>query len=321
VSIAICLILHSDVNAMEARLSEIRKIGFSPVYVFLDGVGSDASENVKAGNQKIRDEISKLRREGVIEEIFLSHHNLGVGAGILCAVDWFFSQENFGIILEDDCQIGASAHIFAKNVLLELTGDDLFGGFCLTKYSLDPNIYGIRSAHGTSFFQSWGWGTSAEVWKKFRSANLSQVTKTSLFKRLSFLPLIERGILTQILWKEFLLVRAGRKNLWAVLFTVFLIQNQLRLSLPVDNVVLHLPRSYASNVTQMPKWYRSMTITNRLEREMYVGLSIQKQYELMLARNVYGASLSRVCISLLLKLPFLSRLRTRTNSTMKAAFQ
>jgi hypothetical protein len=302
---AICLVAHSDFDAMRARLSEIKEIGFSPVYVFLDGVSTFDAEHIKFENQKIQFEITKLKRDGVIKEIFLAQQNLGVGAGLLSASDWFFSLEDFGIILEDDCQIGLGAEAFAKLVRKELAEEVNFGGFCLTKYLLESKDYDINSPHGTNFFQSWGWGTSAEIWREFRASNLEEITKLSLFGSLYFLPVLDRIFLTHILWKEFSLVRGGKKNLWAVLFTVFLIDGGLRLSLPIENLVVHQSRSSATNVRITPKWYEGTKLFNRSSSEFKVDLSIQKSYERMLARNIYGASFSRLLIGFVLRSPLL----------------
>ncbi|MEZ2335355.1 nucleotide-diphospho-sugar transferase [Mucilaginibacter sp. RCC_168] len=100
-----------------------------------------------------------------IETLFRSH-NLGCGKAVSTAIDWFFSQVEEGIILEDDC-----------------VPDLTFFSFCtamLTQYRLNQNImhinggnyqFGTQRGNASYYFSRyahvWGWATWRRAWQYY----------------------------------------------------------------------------------------------------------------------------------------------------------
>lgn len=98
-------------------------------------------------------EVKKLVRE----------KNLGCRLGVSGAIDWFFSQEEEGIILEDDCWPDPSFLRFATE-LLERYRDDPRVGIISGN-----NHYGFISDPKASYRFScdtsiWGWATWSRTW-------------------------------------------------------------------------------------------------------------------------------------------------------------
>lgn len=94
--------------------------------------------------------------------------NLGVGKGILESLDWFFSQNDFGLVLEDDLEISQDLVDFTRQ--------------CRDEFALNENLWMIS---GDQFFPEdfqssrlticnyplvWGWATWADRWYEMRSA-------------------------------------------------------------------------------------------------------------------------------------------------------
>ena len=99
-------------------------------------------------------EVKKLVRE----------KNLGCRLGVSGAIDWFFLQEEEGIILEDDCWPDPSFLRFATE-LLERYRDDARVGMISAQ-----NPYGFISDTTASYRFSnqvliWGWATWRRAWK------------------------------------------------------------------------------------------------------------------------------------------------------------
>lgn len=89
--------------------------------------------------------------------------NLGCKRNVGSALDWFFSREERGIVLEDDCLPSVS-----------------FFGFCeqlLERYRVEPRVFSIqgnffgsaRKPEGpyllSKMFYMWGWASWADRWK------------------------------------------------------------------------------------------------------------------------------------------------------------
>jgi hypothetical protein len=94
--------------------------------------------------------------------------NLGVGKGILDSLDWFFSQIDFGLVLEDDLEISKDLVDFTRQ--------------CRDEFAINENLWMIS---GDQFFPEdfqnsqlatcnyplvWGWATWADKWREMRSA-------------------------------------------------------------------------------------------------------------------------------------------------------
>lgn len=89
--------------------------------------------------------------------------NLGCRIGVSTAIDWFFSQEEEGIILEDDCWPDLSFLRFATELLARYRDNQRIG--IISGY----NAYGLISDKHSSYrFTSqvhiWGWATWRRVW-------------------------------------------------------------------------------------------------------------------------------------------------------------
>lgn len=293
-SLPVCIITYSSFTSALARIEEMKALDLSPIYIFVDGVTSETSSDDRVSNSNIRAEVDQLLRDGVIKDSFIARKNLGVGLGILTAVDWFFSNEEFGLVIEDDCQISSTGVEFAKDAFLALSSSPFFGGVCLTKYPSNQDSTKDTPAHGTHFFQSWGWGTTRAVWDEFRDYSRNGNPYIRLFRVLNFLPIFTRVFSSFILGKQHVIVEKKQKNLWAIKFTFFLLEKKLLLAIPHHNCSLHTPRFNASNVRKIPAWYRGMDLPTDDGKFHNPSLETDKRYEAWLARNVYGASSRRI---------------------------
>lgn len=90
--------------------------------------------------------------------------NLGCRLGVSGAIDWFFSQEEEGIILEDDCWPDPSFLRFATELLERYRDDERIGMIS------GNNHYGFMSDpkasyRFTNFVLIWGWATWRRAWK------------------------------------------------------------------------------------------------------------------------------------------------------------
>jgi len=145
--------------------------GIEKIYLSLDGPSDLDSLNHQEEILKIVAEYSAR----IEIEVNLLSENHGVAVGVLRALDWYFSKEPAGIVLEDDLVVSPFFFEYVFNALhytkdsrniLMVGGTQLFPG--LSEHSLAINYPMI-----------WGWGAWAEDWLVIRNSLLRKKT-TSL---------------------------------------------------------------------------------------------------------------------------------------------
>lgn len=93
--------------------------------------------------------------------------NLGCKIAVSSAIDWFFENEEMGIILEDDCLPSSSFFWFCEKMLIEYQNDERIMMISGTNYYLD-----IRDRIQNDYFYSrhfiiWGWATWSRAWNNY----------------------------------------------------------------------------------------------------------------------------------------------------------
>lgn len=142
----------------------IRKARPSKLYIASDGPRKDKAGEAEccAAVQEIVSqvdwpcEVSKLIRQ----------ENLGCKIAVSSAIDWFFSCEPEGIILEDDCLPGPSFFQFCDELLERYRNDERIGMISGTNFQ-----GGTRRGDGDYYFSRfchiWGWASWARAWKNY----------------------------------------------------------------------------------------------------------------------------------------------------------
>ena len=108
--------------------------------------------------------------------------NLGCRKGVSTAIDWFFKNEEEGIILEDDCLPSQSFFWFCEE-LLEMYKNDMRVWHIAGRNNLGsylPFLYNYHFATGGSI---WGWATWRNRWK-YNSLNLDIIEDKEARKKL-----------------------------------------------------------------------------------------------------------------------------------------
>ena len=144
---------------------QIKKVKPSKLYI--------ASDGYPLNNNKIRDEIDTTRKifnqidwKCEVKKKF-SKKNLGIKSGVVSAIDWFFDNEDEGIILEYDCL--PSTHFFDycekllkhyrfDNQIFSISGNNL----------LESEIYLDCDVYFSSLTPIWGWATWKRSWKLYK---------------------------------------------------------------------------------------------------------------------------------------------------------
>jgi hypothetical protein len=142
----------------------IRQAKPKKLYIAADGPRKDNETDIKK-IEEVRDIVKDVNWDCEIKTI-LREKNLGCKIAISSAIDWFFENEEEGIILEDDCLPSQSFFWFCQELLktyredqriFMISGDNFQNGKKRTSYS----YYFSRYPH------IWGWASWRRAWKNY----------------------------------------------------------------------------------------------------------------------------------------------------------
>lgn len=143
---------------------EIKKAKPPRLYIASDG----AREAVKGEFEKVKAIRSYLSSnidwECEVKTLYRDK-NLGCKYAVSSAIDWFFENEEMGIILEDDCLPSQSFFWYCQE-LLNMYKEDLriwhISGAQILNLSQEKHSY-----HFSKYPGIWGWATWANRWKEY----------------------------------------------------------------------------------------------------------------------------------------------------------
>jgi hypothetical protein len=160
-NIPVLVIGYNRPSLLQELLSHLNDIGVKKIYVALDGPKNEQDfllceqvYNLVKFN-KHRFEIKILHRD----------YNLGCCLGVISALDWFFAEEDFGAIIEDDCFPKPGFFNFLNLAIENLAHMPaspmrIFSAHNPFDYNFSGQLSNLVLIHG--------WATYSLVWRKIR---------------------------------------------------------------------------------------------------------------------------------------------------------
>ena len=162
--VAILLLLWRRPIHTKKLINAIGKVNPNKIYISCDGPIKNDIKNEK---------LVKLTRDIVLKEInwdcqiktnFLDI-NKGCKVAVSDGINWFFKNEEEGIILEDDCLPNKTFFLFCQSLLEKYRNDQRIWAIC-------GNGYQFNNTKEESYFYSryvdvWGWATWRRCWEKY----------------------------------------------------------------------------------------------------------------------------------------------------------
>ena len=139
-------------------ISTLEKQGLRNIYVSIDGPKNDYDKNIQ---KKIINFCSRRTAELDIKLKNLDK-NYGCRNAPIKGISWFFEENKYGVILEDDVIVSKKC-IQLFSYLLEKNSfqKDVMSISSFNEFTNKE----IESIYSVSVFRSWGWATWAEKWK------------------------------------------------------------------------------------------------------------------------------------------------------------
>lgn len=135
----------------------------SKVYVAVDGPRNGNEADLEAHTEIA--EILQEKKTVLPIKTMIRRQNLGCKVAVSSAIDWFFQNEDWGIILEDDCHPDLSFFDFCQEMLARYENNPQIVSISGYRAMKRPQPRG--SVTFSVYPQVWGWATWKEAWKGY----------------------------------------------------------------------------------------------------------------------------------------------------------
>lgn len=254
---AVLFLVFNRLDTTKQVFEAIRKAKPPRLYIAADG----ARENKEGEAEKV-----KAVRDYVMTNIdwecetttLFREQNLGCKMAVSGAIDWFFENEEMGIIIEDDCLPSQSFFWFCEE-LLERYRDDMRVGMI----SGDNFQKGIKRGEADYYFSIyshiWGWASWANRWKNY-DVDLHNVWDINFMDKLNL------GLFSKLFWRYILRkLKNNQINTWDYQWSLTLFRKDQLTIIPNLNLVQNI--GFGSGATHTK---RSNNFSEQVSNEMVI---------------------------------------------------
>lgn len=164
--VPVLVVAFNRPQRLSGLVDRLREVKPSRVYVAVDGPRPDvAGEDARV--LATRAEVARIDWSCDVRTLFRPH-NLGCGRGVSGAIDWLFSQEERGIVLEDDVLPQKSLFPFCADLLERYSEDSRVWAVSGCNFVPPEHIGTGASYRFSTVPHIWGWATWRRSWSGYR---------------------------------------------------------------------------------------------------------------------------------------------------------
>ena len=209
---AVLMLTYNRADLFKKSLSSVLSVMPKRIYIFNDGPKSNPEDIVKV--YKVRKLIQNIKAKSIIIKNF-NKYNLGCKKSNLKAIDWFFSKEKEGIVVEDDCIASREFFSFTSEMLNKYKDNNRI--FCISGSNFQKEKLSNESYYFSKYNHCWGWATWRDRWK-FNDDKISFWPK---FKKSKEWDKLHKNKIEKKYWnKIFKNVYNGKMDSWAYPWTL-----------------------------------------------------------------------------------------------------
>jgi hypothetical protein len=243
-SVPVLIICYKRSANVQRILKSLCEQGVSSVYLAIDG-SKDLDSSISDLIERHSREIAKAF--DIDLHIWKRDKNLGPAVSVITAIDWFFSNEESGVILEDDLVISPQLLQYFAVMLTRFESTQDVMMLSGTQFVNSRNFEQIQ---WTSYPVIWGWATWSDRWKSYRV----QLLNLDLVK-------IDCQRKEKRFWKTGLRrCASGIQDAWDIPLAVSQLDSGKKTILPPVNLVSNQGADEFAGNTVTDKWPLNMEI-------------------------------------------------------------
>jgi hypothetical protein len=286
VNIPVLIIGYNRPLLLEKLLSHLNGIGVKKIYVALDGPKNEHDSVPCMQNLNL----VKQNKHGLEIKVLHRDYNLGCCLGVISALDWFFSEEHFGAVIEDDCFPDSSFFQFLSNARENTTQMPLSKLRIFTAHNpFDHNFRGDLSNKVLIH----GWATHSIVWKKVRN-DYFKFKAPAITNKLG-----ENRSLQEALywWANSTRAKLGIIDTWDGIFNDQVWRLGFKTLIPESNMVENLGFGPSATHTKDNNQSNQVLLDNEILKHSNLNFLLNKYYFKIKPRHIL-TSLIRILIDL-----------------------
>jgi len=163
VEIPILIIAFNRPELTKQLIGKIKSVKPSKIYIAADGPRSHVVNEVNLCEQTQNLFQTEIDWNCTVNKKFRTN-NVGCKKNINEALDWFFSNEEMGIVIEDDCEVNNSFFRFCEELLIKYKNNNkikIISGNYYFQNEVKKDSYYFSRCPGTH-----GWATWKNTWFK-----------------------------------------------------------------------------------------------------------------------------------------------------------
>lgn len=169
---AVLFLIFNRIETTRKIFEEIRKAKPPRFYIAADGPRRDKQGEAEKVKQVREYVMNNVNWDCEVRTLF-REENLGCKYAVSSAIDWFFENEEMGIILEDDCLPSQSFFWFCEELLEKYKDDERL--FIISGYNKKNEWKTNQCDYFFSNFGGiWGWASWRRAWEHY-DINMSDI--------------------------------------------------------------------------------------------------------------------------------------------------
>lgn len=293
--IPVLFIIFNRLDTTKKVFEAIKEIKPTKLYIASDGPRTE-KEFLKV--QAVRDYVTSECDWPCILKTRFRKENLGVGFGPNDAINWFFENENAGIILEDDCLPSKSFFYFCKELLIKYENNKQIG--VIQGFNPFPQSRLEASYFFSKYDLKWGWATWRDRWQNqdMFTKDWTYIKKKKFIKRI----FIKKRLVARYWYQIFDLIHRSPHLTWDTQFTYKMLLNNMLTIVPSKNIVMNIGYGSEASSTKwgVPEHIKKLNLEKLYPPYIHpTEIKIDKDYDSLVERVHFEINIKTVFITML----------------------
>lgn len=232
--IPVLVLAFNRADHVEKAMDAIREYKPERLYLECDGPRPHKDGEKEAVEETRKVMLSKIDWDCDVKTLFRDE-NWGCAKAVDDAITWFFKNEEWGVIIEDDVVVAQDFFRLCEDLLIRYEHEDRIMEISAQNHFPDERYF--NTYFFSQEFHCWGWATWARAWKKMdmKMSKWPEVTTGFLIKKFG----IFRGLMMKHYWND-TYHHLETSTSWATRWFFSIIVNNGLCILPGNNLAINI---------------------------------------------------------------------------------